>query len=99
MAQPPEASTEFQQLEKKFAANRQPRKFVEPFLTFARSHADAPEAISALAWVLKYHQRGPEADEALKLLADHHAGNAQLLSVFQRIGRNPRSHSKNGSPP
>jgi len=89
LAQQPEASTRFQQLEKQFEANRQPRTFVEPFLAFARSHADAPEAISALTWVLKYYQRGPEADEALKLLADHHADNDQLLPVFQRIGRNP----------
>jgi len=87
--QQPSASTQFQELEKQFETNRQPRKFIEPFLAFARTHADDPKAIDALTWVLKYYQRGPEADRALRLLANHHAGNDQLVTVFQRIGRNP----------
>ncbi len=87
--QQPTAGKQFQQLEKQFETNRQPRKFVEPFLDFARSHADSPEAISALTWVLKYYQRGPEADQALQLLSRQHAGNKELVPVFQRIGHNP----------
>lgn len=85
----PTAGKQFQQLEKQFEANRQPRKFVQPFLDFARTHASEKEAIDALTWVLKYYQRGPEADEALRLLAKQHAGNQQLVPVFQHIGRNP----------
>ena len=87
--QQPTAGKQFQELEKQFEANRQPRKFVQPFLDFAHTHADSQEAIDALTWVLKYYQRGPEADQALQLLTRQHAGNEQLVPVFQRIGHNP----------
>ena len=83
------ASKEFQELEKQFEANRQPRKFIGPFLEFASKNANNPAAVDALTWVLKYYQRGPEADQALQMLAKHHAGSDQLVPVFQRIGYNP----------
>ncbi len=84
-----DAAKELQTLEQQFKADRQPRKFVASFIELARQQPSEPEAIVALTWVLRHYQRGPEAEQALELLAKDHAGSDKLQAVFQRIGRNP----------
>lgn len=84
-----EATRQLESLEQRFKADRQPRKFAPSFLDLARQYPRQPEAVVALTWVLRHFQRGPEAEQALELLAANHAASEQLLDVFQRVGRNP----------
>lgn len=62
-----------------------PREFAERFLALAKAEPKAPAAFDALNWVLTYSANGPEADEALVLLARDHVDGKRLGPVLQRL--------------
>lgn len=83
------AVQEYQQLLKRYEANRQDRQFVGPFLDVAEKYAGTKPALDSLTWVLKRFESGPHADRAITLLIKAHASQAEVEQLYLHIGNNP----------
>ncbi len=80
---------------KALARKPSPREYAERFLVLARSAPKDPAAFDALSWVLTYSANGPEADEALGVLAREHAADKRLGPVVRRLAssRSPEAEA------
>lgn len=89
------ASAQYKALLEEFEEEGGPRLFAKQFLTFAKGHQDAPEAIDALAWVLQKVRGRTDTDTALKLLGEQHLTSQRLSDVCPHIAnsRSPRAES------
>ena len=84
-----QAVQEYEQLLKRYEANRQDRQFVRPFLEVAEKHSGSKPALDSLTWVLKRFESGSHADRAISILISAHAAQPEIGQLYLHIGNNP----------
>lgn len=84
-----QAVQEYQQLLKRYEANRQDRQFVGPFLEIAEKYSGTKPALDSLTWVLKRFESGSHADRAISILMNAHAAQPEIEQLYLHIGNNP----------
>ena len=63
--------------------------FARRFLQLAKTNLSDTTAFDALFWITIYSPRGPQADEAMDLLARNQLEEIRLGSVLQNLGSSP----------
>ena len=78
---------------KRQAEARRPKAedFARRFLELAKTNLSDTTAFDALFWITIYSPRGPQADEAMELLARNQLEEIRLGSVLQNLGSSPSS--------
>ncbi len=73
---------------KQQAESRRPRPddYARRFLELANSGPADDAAFDALAWIVTYSPRGPEAGEGMEILASRYVEHKRLGSVLQNLG-------------
>lgn len=84
------ATSQYKALLDEFEEEGGARLFSKRFLTYAKNHREAPEAIDALAWVLQKVRGRTDSDTALQLLGEQHLKSKRLGDVCPHIA-NSRS--------
>ena len=76
---------------KRQAEARRPKAedFARRFLELAKTNLSDTTAFDALFWITIYSPRGPQADEAMELLAKTQLEEIRLGSVLQNLGSSP----------
>ncbi len=86
---PIQAAKEYEQLLKRYEANRQDRQFVTSFLEVAEKYSGTKPALDSLVWVLKRFESGSHADRAITTLINAHATQPEIEQLYLHIGNNP----------
>ena len=65
------------------------REMTGKFFEFAMTHAKAPQAVDALAWIATHRRYRPEADRAVGLLQSDHLQSPRLGKAIGPVAKGP----------